>query len=118
MAPVGKALVTIANGAALSDAVDLKFQVVVGLVLPAGWTSAAISFDVSDDGTTYRSLSDKTAEYSVASGAAGADKQIAIDPNVFIGVRFVKVRSGLVGAAVNQGADRVVGILHKSDLDD
>lgn len=103
---------TIANGASLSDALDLGTLRPGRLVMPAAWTAAAISFDVSADGVTYGPLYDQYGvEVSISSANAVASRQIVLDPPLFLSVRYLKVRSGLNGAAVNQGAARAIGIV-------
>ena len=80
---------------------------IVALVLPAAWVAAAggLSFQVSvDGGANWRELSTSAgAAYAVAFTAAGP-AYIAIDPTTLRGFSSVKVRSGPVGAPVNQTA--------------
>ena len=45
--------VTIANGTSLSAAVNLGSGKLRGIALPAAWTAAVLSFQVSLDGTTF-----------------------------------------------------------------
>lgn len=100
--------VTIANGASLSDAAEVAAGAVVALDLPT-LTNAALSFQVSVDGATFRDLynSDGTTETSV--GATTGARVVAA-PAALAGAAggYVKVRSGLTGAAVNQGAERSI----------
>lgn len=105
---------TIANGASLSDAADLKGKCAVGVILPSAWTAAALSFAANNDGgATYYPLYDQTSETSIASTVISTTeaRQFALDPAKFLGVRALKARSGLNGAAVNQGAARSVILL-------
>lgn len=98
---------TIANGASLSGAVDLGTVRPARLIMPAAWTAAAISFDTSSDGVTFGPLYDQYGtEVSIASGVALINRQIILDPTLFMSVRHLKVRSGLSGATVNQGGSR------------
>lgn len=107
----GASSATIANGASLSGAVDLTNFVFAGLMMPAAWTAASITFQGSIDGTTYGDLYNTSGtEYTIASANAVASRFIAIDPRDFAGVRYVKVRSGSSAAAVNQGAARTLGL--------
>lgn len=105
--------VTIANGAALSDASDGKGKTLAGVQTPSAWTAAALSFEVSADGTTYVPLYDAGGEVYVPSAliATGAARGFALDPTLFMGWRYVKARSGLNGATVNQGAQRVITLI-------
>ena len=103
--------VTIANGASLSGAAAIGSGTVVGLDLPV-LTSAALSFQASADGVTYREVfnSDGTTATSVA--ASTGDRLVAA-PAALAGAAFLKVRSGTSGAPVAQGADRVVNLVVK-----
>lgn len=98
--------VTIASGASLSDALPLLYLTLVGLVLPALWTTASVSFAVSLDGTTYVPLYDESGELVITT--ADASRAIRLDPAKFVGWLYVKVRSGTAGAPVNQAGARVI----------
>ncbi len=105
--------VTIANGASLSGAVDLRGYVPYGIEMPAAWTAAGLSFEVSSDGINFVDLYDSTGEYTLSATAGTA---IGFPgANVFTGFKYMKVRSGTSGTPVNQGADRVLKILCKSE---
>lgn len=101
---------TIASGASLSDAKDMRTKTVVGIVMPATWTAADLTFQVSSDGgTTFR-------EFVGDAGAAvqyqvDAATQIAINPALWRGIDQIKVRSGTSSAAITQAADRAVTLL-------
>lgn len=112
---------TIANGASLSGAVDLFSSgtkedfdpTLAGIEMPAAWTSAKISFQVSTDGTTYGSLFkiDGSTEYTIdVSGYTAASssvvRSVPVEPQLFLGWRYVKIRSGEAASPVNQGAAR------------
>ena len=101
----------IANGAALSGALDLDggARSLVGLQLPAAWTAASLTFAVSFDGTTFVPLYWDGAEYTIAAaGGAAASLGVSLEPSAFAGWPFVKVRSGTAGTPVNQGAERTI----------
>lgn len=104
---------TIANGAALSGAVELTEGQLVGMLMPSAWTAAAVSFDVSQDGATYAPLYNGNGEVRIASTYISTSERrfFALDPVDFLGWKFVKVRSGLNGAAVAQGAGRTVTLV-------
>lgn len=105
--------VTIANGASLSDAVNLVGagdSVLLGIITPAGWTTASLTFQVSTDGVTFFDYKDATgAEVTIPSTAASQYR--AVYPTDFIGVRYLKVRSGSSGAAVAQAGGDVVTLV-------
>lgn len=102
----------IANGASLSGAVDLGRNTLVGIVMPAAWTAANLTFQVSADGVTYSDLYDNTGTEKSVTAAAG--RFIFTVPADWVGIRFVKVRSGTAAAAINQGAARTLQLITKA----
>lgn len=105
---------TIANGQSLSGAVNLGNRVVVGLLMPATWTAADLTFQASIDGTTYADMYDIGGNEVTA--VADASQYIAISPSLWAGALFLKVRSGTTGTPVNQGGARDI-VLVGRDLD-
>ena len=101
----------IANGAALSQALNLCGQVAVGIVMPAAWTTADLSFQTSHDGVTFVPL--WGANGSQVQAKAAVSIQIALNPADMAGVRYLKIQSG-VAAAVNQGAARALTVITRS----
>ncbi|HWJ72606.1 MAG TPA: hypothetical protein VNX29_05495 [Kaistia sp.] len=102
---------TIASGGSLSGAVDLGTGRLVGLIMPASWTTASISFQASADGANFYDLYDDSIERAIASGSAIASRFIALSLSDWLGVRAIKVRSGSTSAAVNQGASRIITLV-------
>lgn len=105
--------VTIANGAALSGLADLGGVVLVGIVMPAAWTTAALTFSASAEPSTG---SQTFSDLYVSGGTelsytVVAAHYIAVDPANWYGIRFVKLRSGTGGAPVNQAADRILTLI-------
>lgn len=101
--------VTIANGASLSDAIRPNGAAMVGIEMPATWTTANLTFQVSVDGTTYNNLYDSTGtEVTVT---AAASRYIQLNPASFEGFLYVKVRSGTSGTPVNQGGARTIKVV-------
>ena len=101
---------TIASGQSLSEAVPLGAKSLVGLAMPAAWDAASLTFQVSvDGGTTWFELVDMAGS-AVAMGVA-AGHFVQIDPTKWRGINHIKVRSGTAGAAVNQNADRAIGLV-------
>src|SRR5262245_61135060 len=82
--------VTIPNGQSLSPAIDLARLTLVGILMPAAWTAAAITFQASPDGVVFGALFDKTGEVSVASASAAAGQFVQLDWNAFVALRFLK----------------------------
>lgn len=94
---------TINAGASLSQAIDLVDTRLFGFQMPSAWTTAAMTFQVSADGVTYNDLYDDTA--TETNLTVSASKFIVLsNPQRFLGIRYLKVRSGTTGSAVNQSA--------------
>jgi len=104
---------TIAAGAALSGPVQLGRKSLVGIVMPAAWTAASLSFQASPDGATFDELFYLAALASTAFviTAPGASQFIMLDPTIWRGVDTLKVRSGTSGSPVNQVAQAVLTLL-------
>lgn len=105
---------TIANGASLSDAINLRGYTPMLLIMPATWTAASVSFQTSNDGATFGNLyyvsTLAVTEYAITSPAA--DYQIVLPPEVFFtGATHLKIRSGTAGSAVNQGGARTMTLV-------
>ena len=103
-----EAVWTVLTDAVLAAAVDLGGFSVDRILMPATWTAADLTFQVSDDGgTTYRNLYwDWGAEMVVDAVASAA---IELSPFVRLNrIDHLIVRSGTSGVTVNQGADTTV----------
>ena len=112
------ATATIANGASLSDAIDLRDYAIAAICLPAAWTAAAITFTASaSQSGTYNSVYDDAGtEVAIASANVVASR-VLVNKAILeqlAGLRWVKMRSGTAATPVNQGADRAVTVLLKS----
>ena len=92
---------TIANGASLSDAVNLRGEVLVGIRMPAVWDAANLTFQVSMDNVTYLNAYDILGAEEVVTVTA-ASTHIWVHPDDLAGWRWVKVRSGTVALPVAQ----------------
>jgi hypothetical protein len=101
---------TIANGESLSGAIPVAPLVPIGIIMPASWTTAGLSFAVSVDDTNFYPLQDMSAEVTAA---AAAGQYIALLPSTFIGIVSLKIRSGTAGSPVNQGAARTLILVSK-----
>lgn len=101
--------VTIANGTSLSDAIEFGGDALVEIVMPAAWTAAGLTFQVSHDGVTYQNLYDAAGTEVQISVAAS--RNVRLSPTDWIGVPYLKVRSGTSGTPVNQGAARTIQII-------
>lgn len=101
--------VTISSGTSLSGGIDLGPARVLALRMPTAWTAASLTFQASDDGTTYYNMYDSTGAEMTATTAAS--RWLAFAPADFKSVRYLKVRSGTSGTPVNQGANRTMTLV-------
>ncbi|GEM47205.1 hypothetical protein [Deinococcus cellulosilyticus] len=82
--------------------VFLNGLVPVRLVVPSGWTSADITIQCSADGaTSWRDYYDSTGNVIVLKAGAG-NRSIALNPQDFLGLMHIRLRSGLPGSTVAQ----------------
>jgi len=94
----------IAAGESVSDTVDCTGGRPVRLTLPAQWTSAALTFQISSDGEGFNDLCDfqgKEITISVKPGGA-----VVIPDDVGQAMAFFRVRSGTSKYPVAQEAQR------------
>ena len=102
--PVYTTQLTIAAGQSLSSQANLGGFSLIGVIVPAGWTAAGLSFTGSPSaGGT---------DYALWDGTAGAELTVSnipttavwlrLDPTMFLGLNFVKLLSGTHGSPVNQ----------------
>lgn len=104
MAELDNISVVIGAGTALSAEVDIGSKSLVGIFIPATWTTASITFQASPDSANwYEVYTIAAAAYAVASLTGGTLAYfVAIDPAVLRGMVALKVRSGTQAAPVNQ----------------
>lgn len=111
-APAATATATIASGASLSGAIDLASERLHRINIPAaGWTAAGITFQASSDGTNYYDLYDTYGEVALASTSVAASRSVIVDQGTFLGIRYLKIRSGTGAAAVTQAALRSLDLV-------
>lgn len=110
---------TITSGAAVSGKIDLSGGsglTMVGLLMPAAWTAAAIGFQITfDDGTTwFEAYTTAGVPLQIASPVAG--KYHPLDPADFNSFAKFRLHSATAGTTtdVNQGADRVFSVIARS----
>lgn len=90
----------IAQNASLSGAINIGEKVAVGILMPAVWDAANLSFQGSVDGSAFSNIYDSSGTELTVTAAAG--RYILLDPSTFVGLTQIKVRSGTASAAVNQ----------------
>lgn len=97
--------VTIASGQSLSDAAYIGSSCPVCVEIPA-WDNAVLTFQGSMDTDlqTFRDIFTANGELFVA--ASTGNKIVALNPEDFIGVVRIKLRSGTSSVPVTQSAQR------------
>jgi hypothetical protein len=103
---------TIGAGASLSAEVGLGEKTLVGIVMPAGWDAASLTFQASPDDVNFPELYDGAG--NAVSFTVAAGQFIAVDPTRWRGVTAIKVRSGTSGAPVNQTAARTLTLVTRT----
>ena len=105
----------IALNASLSGEVDLEGYLLAGIIMPAGWDAANITFTVcATSGGTFVPLYDDAGnEITVTVG--GTSRGIGMDllAGALAPWRFIKLRSGTVGTSVAQTAARTLTLVLK-----
>lgn len=116
-------IVTIASGAAVSDAIQLQAgECVLGVLTPSAWTAADIALQIALDGATFVDVlgSDATLlKLATVVGVAASEFHMATHSisagvgDVPYGPQTVRLRSVNTGSAanVNQGATRSLTVL-------
>lgn len=96
---------TIAEGESLSSSVNLGAgYTLVAISMPAAWTAAPLTFQASRYGSTFINLFD--ADGVEVQVAADANRYIVLDPALWVGVWYLKLRSGTSSVPVAQAAAR------------
>ena len=101
--------VTIPNGEAVSGAIEVGGNPVVGILMPDTWTAASLSFKASIDGTNYFPLNDDAGSEYTATVAV--DTYHVIDMSNTLGAKYIKLVSGTNATPVNQGAERSIEVV-------
>jgi hypothetical protein len=110
MSAIIKTTATIANGASLSDAVNIAHADLFAIEMPAAWTAASMTFQGSYDGSTYSDLYDD-AGTEIAFTVDASRYVLIRTPAQFFGLKKLKVRSGASASAVNQGGARTINLI-------
>ena len=97
--------VKIASGDSVSGTPDLDGVELEAVVVPAAWTAADLTFQVSVDRTTWSDLLNSTGtEIKITAGPGKAH----LNPFPDSGMRFMRFRSGTAATPVAQAAERTV----------
>lgn len=94
---------------------SMNGQLLSGIVMPAAWTAANITFqatyDIDAATPVWNDLYDESGnEVTVVAAAA---RFIRLNPTDFAGISGLKVRSGTTGTPVNQAAARDVFLVFR-----
>lgn len=97
---------TIPAAASQSDALIVGGLQLLDLVVPAAWDAANITLLGSIDGTAFFPIHDAAGAEVALTAAPG--RIVRFPAEFFVGVNFLRLRSGTTAAPVNQAAQRVV----------
>lgn len=93
----GTVTFTIASGQTVSNAIDVREKILVGLQFPT-MTGVALTFQASSDGVTYVAVLNPNTPYTIAS-----DRYLVVPSADLAGVRYIKIVSGSA-----EGATRTI----------
>lgn len=96
----------ISNGLSLTNRIEGGNYRLTAIQTPAAWTAAVLTFQGSPDGVTFTDLYDQYG--TEVNFACSTSRSISVDPTLFAGYPFFKIRSGTTGSPVTQGADRTL----------
>lgn len=99
-----------AGAGGLTGWIDLGTRRLSRIEIPSGWvTATSATFQTSIDGATAYNLYDSTGnEYAVT---VAASRSVLVPLIDFIGIRYIKIRSGTAAAAVNQTGSPVLQLV-------
>jgi len=101
-------------GSSVSNVIDGKGYRLTKIFMPPEWTTANLTFqEAPSPDRTFQNLYDDAtspAEVSIPV-SAGKNTVISTNKDKFTGMTYFKIRSGTSAAAVNQAADRIIGLL-------
>jgi hypothetical protein len=98
---------TIARSASMSDAIAIassEGQTVAGIIVPAAWTSAYITFQLSQGPDDFHDVYDVLGHQLSVFLIAGT--RLAFEPKWTRGADFMRIRSGTSAKPVVQNATR------------
>lgn len=100
-------VLTIPASGSVSPAIDLTSTCLLGFLAPAAWDTAALTLEVSNDGTTWASaLYDSLGTPAGTWSGVVVNAAYAVDVLTMFPFKFVRVRSGTTATPVNQTANR------------
>jgi len=107
---------TIANGASVSSVIDLNQTALIGFLMPAAWTSAALNIEVSSNNADWNVVGVYNSDQSVASTWASpvVGGAYSVDVMALLPWRYIRFRSGTSGSPINQGAARAINVITRA----
>ena len=103
---------TIIINEALSAAVNIQGLVLIGIVMPADWTAANITFQGSLDNVTFNDVYDEDGVEIAWTGASASRVLLQTGTQPLLGgLSYLKIRSGVTATPVNQAAARTVELI-------
>lgn len=91
-----------------SEVLSIGGATLSAVEMPAAWTAANLSFLASMDGTNFRPVYGSTGNEVLFT--VGAARIVTFDPAFWLGLQYLKLRSGTNAAPVAQGASRTLRI--------
>jgi len=88
---------TVLISTAITNALDLRGKVLVGLIMPATLTSTTITFTGSQDNVTFLAMTNTSG--TALSATVAASKHVCIVPADFASVRYLKLAMGTTEVA-------------------
>lgn len=101
--------VSIAADTSKSGVAHLGGADLIGIITPAAWTAAVITFEASIDGEEYHVLGDRYD--NVLSVAVTPGRHIDLEVGMFLSTPYLKIVSGVPGELVNQEAERTIKLI-------
>lgn len=98
----------IAEGASASGVIQNGRGVSIGLIMPAEWTDAVLSFKGGDDPDDLHPIKQDGSYVTVAAAAGDA---VVLDLHCFHPWRYFQIISGTHASPVNQDAARTIKII-------
>jgi hypothetical protein len=96
---------TITSGQSLSAAVALHGERVSLIEMPSSWTAAGLTFQGSNDNSTFCDIWDESGELQIA---VAASRRIQVNTDTLSQQAYLKVRSGTAASPVAQGGTRTL----------
>lgn len=98
-----------------SEEFFLNGYLLIGVIVPSDWTDASISFDVSVDKENFYHLFDDVGDEVTVSVSAGKAYSIEMSKSaLLLPWTWVRIRSGIEGAYVNQtGSDKLLQLARR-----